>query len=302
VKRLKLPSFGATQAVTVCASGITIPERARALLEALPVIQASESQYEELGRAGQLHQIEERVGVTAEIDTDLMKVIYKSHFAKKGSPSRALYEQIKMAPEHGICPLCGQRVVATLDHYLPQTHDPALNLTPANLVPACSDCNKSKLAKTATKAENQTLHPYFDNLGEDRWLVVEVRASSPPTTRFMVRPSANWGLILTSRVRHHFEVMGLNELYIAQAASELADISYSLEDIHESAGPTGVRQHLHGQFLSRNARDANSWKTALYEGLRDSDWFCNEGCRLIRLPRLQPVNQSMTTLAEPTQF
>ncbi len=79
--------------------------------------------------------------------------------------------------------------------------------------------------------------------------------------------------------------MGLGELYAAQAASEMADISYSLEEVGASSGPDGVRQHLDGQFRSRYARDTNSWKTSLYEGLRDSDWFCIEGYRLIRTPR-----------------
>ena len=285
MKRLDPPAFNATLTVETCAAGISIPDRAQALRDALPVIQASEVEYLELGLAGQLFEIVESDTVTPQLNADLMGIIYKSHFARKGSPSRSLYEQIRMAPEFGICPLCAQRTVATVDHYLPQTRHPKLNLTPANLVPACSDCNKRKLAGVATRAEDQTLHPYYDNLGNERWLVVEVRASSPPTISFAVRPAGTWSEVLTKRVHHHFRVMGLGELYGAQAASEMADISYSLEDVGASSGPDGVRQHLDGQFRSRHARDANSWKTALYEGLRDSDWFCFEGYRQIRTPR-----------------
>lgn len=282
MKRLNPPPFDATHAVQVCASGITISDRAQALLEALPVIQASEAEYRELGASGQLYQIEESNEVTPEVDADLMGVIYKSHFARAGSPSRALYEQIRMAPEHGICPLCGQRVVATVDHYLPQTRFPKLNLTPVNLLPACSDCNKRKLAGVPENAEEQTLHPYFDELGNDRWLVVEVQASLPPTISFSIRPAVGWSEVLTARVCHHFRVMGIGELYAAQAASEMADISYSLEEVGSAAGPDGVFAHLDAQFRSRCARDTNSWKTALYEGLRDSNWFCAEGYKRIR--------------------
>ncbi|EPL0752222.1 HNH endonuclease [Pseudomonas aeruginosa] len=282
MKRLVPPPFDAAGVVQTCASGITIAERSQALLEALPVIQSSEAEYRELGPVGQLYRIAESDVVTPAIDANLMGVIYKSHFVRKGSPSRPLYEQIKMAPEFGICPLCGQRVVATVDHYLPQSRYPRLNLTPVNLVPACADCNKQKLAGVPTRAEDQTLHPYFDDLGNERWLIVEVMPTSPPTITFAIRPSSNWTEVLSTRVRHHFHVMGLGELYVAQAASEMADISYALEDIGTNVGPDGVRQHLDGQFRSRHARDANSWKTALYEGLRDSDWFCAEGYRLIR--------------------
>ena len=68
----------------------------------------------------------------------------------------------------------------------------------------------------------------------------------------------------------------------AQAASELADISFGLMEVGQTGGGAAVRSHLHGEFASRYARDTNSWKTALYEGLYESDWFCNEGYRLVR--------------------
>lgn len=285
MKRLRPPAFGASLTVETCAAGISIPERAQALRNALPVIQASEIEYQELGSSARLFEVVESSMVTPELNADLMGVIYKSHFTRKGSPSRSLYEAIRMAPEFGICPLCAQRIVATVDHYLPQTRHPKLNLTPVNLVPACSDCNKSKLAGVATRAEEQTLHPYYDDLGNERWLVVQIQPSLPPTITFAIRPSIAWSAVLTARVQHHFRVMAINELYVAQAASEMADISYALENVGASSGPTGVRQHLDEQFQSRCARDANSWRTALYEGLRDSDWFCNEGYQRIRGPR-----------------
>ncbi|WP_325918568.1 HNH endonuclease [Pseudomonas frederiksbergensis] len=282
MKRLPLPQFDATEAVQTCASGITIEERAQALLAALPVIRKTETAYRELAPAGKLYEMEATDVVTSELDGTLMGVIYKSHFARNNSPSRLLYEQIKMAPEFGICPLCGQRIVATVDHYLPQSLYPALNLTPVNLVPACSDCNKRKLAGVAARAEDQTLHPYYDDLGTERWLIAKIIPSSPPAVAFTIRPPAVWSEVLTARANHHFEVLGLPELYAAQAASEMADISYSLEELGEATGPTGIGQHLDQQFRTRFWRDRNSWRTALYEGLRDSEWFCNEGYRQIR--------------------
>lgn len=280
--RLPLPTFDVAEAVQVCASGITIAERAQALLDALPVIQHTETAYRELAPHGRLYQMQGSDQVTPDLDGALMGVIYKSHFARNNSPSRKLYELIKMAPEFGICPLCSQRVVATVDHYLPQKHFPSLNLTPVNLIPACSDCNKRKLAMVAARAEDQTLHPYYDDLGSDRWLFAEVSPSSPPTVEFKVRVPAAWDDVLAARVTHHFGLMGLAELYAAQAASELADVSFFMEELGAAAGAIGVYQQLDQQFRTRYARDRNSWKTALYQGLRDSEWFCAEGYRLIR--------------------
>lgn len=282
MKRLPLPTFEVKDAVEQCAAGITIASRSQALLGALPNFQAAEATYKALAATGHLFQIPTSDQVTPLLSGELMGTIYKSHFVRTGSPSRALYEAIRFAPPYGLCPMCGQRIVASVDHYLPQSLHPIFNLTPANLVPACSDCNKGKLAKFAQSAEEQTLHPYFDDLGNERWLVVDVRETAPPSIAYRVQPPAGWTPVLTARVLHHFNVMGLAELYAAQAASELADISFNLGELAKSGGPASVRTHLHGEFASRHARDANSWKTALYDGLWASDWFCTHGHSLIR--------------------
>ena len=70
--------------------------------------------------------------------------VYDGRMAAQGSPGRTIYDAIKLASPNGLCPLCGQRVVATLDHYLPKSRYAALAVNPANLIPACSDCNKAK--------------------------------------------------------------------------------------------------------------------------------------------------------------
>lgn len=287
MKRLQPPAFAAAQAIEACASGINDAERATALRQALPVIEAAEQEYRALGTVGELHRMTPTSEVTPLLNTALMSMIYKRHFVRPGSPSRPLYEQIRMAPEFGICPLCGQRIVATIDHYLPQSQHPNLTLTPVNLVPACSDCNKNKLARIPSNAQEQSLHPYFDDLGAERWLVVGVRPSAPPTITFSVRPLPTWSQVLAARVAHHFSMMRLAELYAAQAASEMADISYALIEVGDAIGADGVRAHLRRELRSRSHRDGNSWQTALYEALAESDWFCAEGYRQIRVAPLQ---------------
>ena len=284
MKLLPLPNFGAKETVELCATGITIRERSKALLDALSAIETSEEIYKKLGLVGKLYQIPSAKNVTPELNGKLMGVIYKSHFARIGAPTRGIYDAIRLAPKYGICPLCGQRSVGSVDHYLPQSLHPIFNLTPANLVPSCTDCNKAKLALVALvalTAEQQTLHPYFDDLGDERWLFADIRETTPPAIFYRVKQSSGWTPVLAERVKHHYEVMGLGLLYAAQAASELADISYSLVKLGNSGGPTAVRSHLYDEFESRLESDKNSWKTALYEGLCASGWFCNEGYRLV---------------------
>lgn len=288
MKRLQPPTFTATEAVETCASGITIAERATVLRHALPVIEAAEQEYHALGTAGELYQMAPSDEVTHLLDSALMSVIYKNHFVRSGSPSRQLYEQIRMAPEFGICPLCGQRIVSTVDHYLPQSQYPKLTLTPINLVPACSDCNKAKLAQSPSNLQEQSLHPYFDELGSERWLVAEVQQTVPPTIIFRVQPVPSWPSVLAARVVHHFSMLGLAELYAAQTASEMADISFALIEVGDAAGANGVCAHLERELRSRLRRDANSWQTAFYEALAGSEWFCAEGYRQIILNQGRP--------------
>lgn len=282
MKRLPLPKFDVSHAAEICASGITIAERAEILREAIPTFAHIEANYLQLGKASKLYTLAQSNSVTPRLDGKMMGIIYKSHFSKAGSPSRSLYDKIKMSAPHDICPLCGQRNVASVDHYMPQSKFPALNLTPANLVPACSDCNKSKLATVPTSEEEQMLHPYFDDLGSERWLIAQISQTAPPTLTFSISPSQEWSPPLSSRVLSHFKQMGLAKLYSSQAASELADISYTLVNLGKSGGNQAVKAHLQNEFESRYSRDPNSWKTALYEALKDSTWFCDEGYSAIR--------------------
>ncbi|MET3717399.1 transcriptional regulator GlxA family with amidase domain [Pseudomonas sp. PvP001] len=70
--RLPLPTFDVAEAVQVCASGITIAERAQALLDALPVIQYTETAYRELAPYGRLYEMQRSDQVTPDLDGALM--------------------------------------------------------------------------------------------------------------------------------------------------------------------------------------------------------------------------------------
>lgn len=280
MRSLNPPGFNARRAIEACVEGISDLQRAEALREAEPVIVRAEQEYMMLGAAGNLYQMAPTSDVTPDLDANLMSLIYKRNFVRLGSPARPMYEQIRMAPEFGICPLCGQRIVATVDHYLPQSRYPKLTLAPINLVPACADCNKAKLARMPQVAEEQLLHPYFDDLGHERWLLAEILQTVPPATFFSIRAATSWSTVLAARVRHHFMMMGLAELYASQAASELADISHALIEVGDAAGADGLQAHLDREARSRLCRNRNSWQTALYEALAGSEWFCREGYRL----------------------
>lgn len=285
IKKLPVPPATVDVAAETCASGISIAERARILREAIPVMQVAELDYRNRGGVGEFHLIAGSHSVTDELDQPLMDTIYKNHFVPKTSPTRPIYDQILHAQSsNGRCPSCGQRDVTAVDHYLPKSKYPKLALTPINLVPICDVCNKKKLAKSPATAEEQFIHPYFDDLGQERWLHADIQPTSPPTVTYYIKPPTSWRAIqaLTERVEKQFALLELGDLYAAQVASELPEIAGALIEIGDAAGDEDVRAHLQLLFRSFRASDPNSWKTALYEAMANSDWFCSEGYRMIR--------------------
>jgi hypothetical protein len=195
----------------------------------------------------------------------------------KKSPGRDVYDKLMSLAYYGKCPLCGQRDVSTLDHYLPKAHYPALAVAPLNLVPACKDCNKAKLASLPASAEEEMLHPYFDDIDGDRWLYADVVEGAPAALRFRVDGPDDWDDILVARVTLHFETLGLGPLYAAQGADELLNIRHQLQTIFNAGGEQLVRDELLTRAESSRTARLNGWRVAAYEAYAQSDWFCAGG-------------------------
>lgn len=208
---------------------------------------------------------------------DQLKTIYDSKFSKKGQPGRVIYDKLKAIPNYGICPLCGQRDVSSLDHYLPKVHFPLLSVVPINLVPACSECNKSKTDRIPLNASDQTLHPYFDNVDNQQWLYSDVCEGTPLSLRFYANPPAEWEENIKSRIQTHFDVLALGSLYASHSGAELVAIKNLLEKVYYRGGVHAVISQLRDMFESYEARHVNSWQTAMYQALMNSEWYCQGG-------------------------
>lgn len=64
-----------------------------------------------------------------------------------------------------VCPYCGGKGNASVDHYLPQSIYPEHSLHPRNLIPVCRPCNSNKSNKTKGSQKGvRFIHPYYDNL------------------------------------------------------------------------------------------------------------------------------------------
>lgn len=278
MRKLDRPAEVVRGVLELCARSIQDPDLKKRLCEAADDIDAAETSYLEHAEAGALFQIAQAPAVSS-VTAEEMKRVYKGTFAKS-KKTRPIYDFIKKLPANDICPMCGQRTVGTLDHYLAQSLHPALTITPANLLPSCSDCNKAKLDAQPEFASEQTLHPYFDNVDDAAWLYAEVQETSPAALRYYVKCPSDWPSIKQDRISRHFNVFGLGALYASHSAVELVNIRFGLQRIFERGTGEDIRAELQLRFESSEAAFPNSWQTAMYRALAASEWFCNGGFSL----------------------
>lgn len=276
MRRLPRPDVSSHHALTQCIASIQNVNLSARLALVMPTVVAAEVTYVIYGEQSTLHLMQGTDGVAGHVKTVEMQRVYTGTFVKSKA-TRNIYGAIKAAPENGICPLCSQRTVSQLDHHLPQSVHPVLTVTPINLVPACSECNKTKSAKVAGRAGEQTFHPYFEDADDARWLFATVKATRPASLVFHPAPPDHWDAVKAERIRWHFATYKLAALYASHAAVELNDIKFQLQDMAKRNTAETISKHLRGVAVSRAAAHANSWRRATYEALADSDWFCSGG-------------------------
>lgn len=69
--------------------------------------------------------------------------------------------------EYIMCPLCGQKVVEDLDHYIPRAKMPEYSVHLKNLIPTCHECNDDKGDLWLNdKGERMIINAYFDKIGD----------------------------------------------------------------------------------------------------------------------------------------
>jgi len=274
---LERPAHSARSTFEICISRVRDPGLAVRLAAATPTIVAASAQFDRAARHSRLHEIVAHNTVDPDITVEEMNKVYTQRMAKSGAPGRDVYDEIFASSPNGRCPLCMQRSVATLDHYLPKAHFPSLAVAPLNLIPACSDCNKAKLDAIPMTEEEVPLHPYYDELGDEIWLNAVVIERQPTALRFVVTRPAGWADILSTRVANHFRSLGLAALFASEAAEELLNIRHQLSVLRDAYSVDGVRDELERRAASCSAVRPNGWRTAAYRAWFESDWFCNGG-------------------------
>lgn len=94
-----------------------------------------------------------------EMDKDSANSLYENKIVKNNLGD---YYNIITKSHSGYCPICGA-TGDTLDHVLPKNFFVQYTLTPINMVPMCSRCNRLKSDYYSNDPTKEIFHPYFDN-------------------------------------------------------------------------------------------------------------------------------------------
>ena len=243
----------------------------------------AERSYASLAATGGLHKAVAKVAI-AGLKHEELRQLYPR--MRRNQQARRLYNRILLAVPNEECPLCGHGRAKSLDHFLPQSIYAHFSVTPANLVPACTDCNTAKKAFIAATSQAQLPHPYFDDLdrlNSDRWLAARLTANAQtggPAVAFSAKPPATWAATEKSSVNNHFKIFELAKLYASCAGTEFTNMRERLSEL-EKQGPDLVEIHLRGEYRTHFSAHPNSWQTAMYEALAGSADFVKGGHKRI---------------------
>jgi hypothetical protein len=214
-------------------------------------------------------------GESLNISSEEMEKLYSQDLVGK-KEGREVYNQILANTDYNLCPYCSLRDVKTVDHYLPKSKFPTLAVTPINLIPACRDCNTTKLDVHGNSEEELLLHPYFDDVSNLKWLSANILKNNLPITfEFSVANFLNEEPILYKRIQRQFSLLELGGLYANHATREFRDRSKMLIKNFDSGGLRGAEEYVRDIFETYSA-DINSWQSCMAEAIISSDWIMNE--------------------------
>ena len=276
MRQLQKPTSIARDAYFTCTSGVADQEFRTRLEKCFQEFEDAANQYINNAESMSLFMIYAIDDSTTQIvigdltNEELIK-LYKQYMVPAKKPARKIYDEIIVRAD-GRCPFCAIGHVSTLDHYLPKTKYPIFSILPVNLVPSCMDCNKNKGSFVLLGAEEQTLHPYFDDIifYRDKWISAQVLRTEPVSLEFFVTPPDDWNEISKKRAKTHFTKFNLSYKYSIEAADEVAILNDQRNTYWKSS--TGdFSQYL--ASVATSSPFVNHWKSVMYSALADDIWF-----------------------------
>lgn len=287
MRSLLKPVFVASEIYGVCLEGVGDAALVTSFQDVASIFKAQADLYDARASIGCLYQLPQDAARNEDVILNgltkkQIKNLYSQYMVPQEKPARIYYDAlIGMAP-NGKCPYCGFGQASTLDHYLPKSKYPFFSILASNLIPSCKDCNTGKSSDVAIVAGDQSIHPYYDGeiFVESQWLYARVEETKPPSITYYVCPPLTWHEDTRQRALKHFEDFKLAKRFSVEAADEISSVSDSFSESIEYLSDQEVRRQLVRKSNAEFQKYKNSWKTALYQALASSDWYCREGCRV----------------------
>ncbi|MFH3480665.1 HNH endonuclease [Xanthobacter variabilis] len=275
MRTLPMPPQAAADVLATCVGGVADPALQHRLQAITPQLVAAAVNYDQLARVQNLHQVVRTVNVGAVTRSEL-EALYSQQMSAANGAARLIYSALRNASPNGKCPLCGIGTVTVLDHHLPKARYPNLSVCPFNLVPACDFCNNAKRARFPTCAEEQTIHPYYDDYTQQQWIFAQLDVAGPPVLVFYVNAPAQWPQVAQLRAKRHFDVVKLGVSYTSNANDDLIPLRDHLATIAATKGAAGVQAYL-AEEQARYATRLNCWQHVMFQTLAANRWFVDGG-------------------------
>lgn len=281
--KLKKPELNQSNIYDDCINSIRSNERKARLENSKDEVISKSCEYDLLALNENLSKISEHVEVEGGANKADMVFVYDNKFSKKGQLARKYYDEIMLLAPYGRCQLCGQRQVKTLDHYLPKSKFPTYSITPYNIIPACSDCNKDKTDNIATWRGDETIHPYYDDFNDELWIKAELVEDNPVSFQFYTQKPERWDETKYFRAKTHFEKFGLNKLYKPYASELFIGAFSRLKRLYDKTDEQETKDEIIECIRDEQKHGLNSWQSVMYSSIYESDWFWSVYIRNDRL-------------------
>jgi hypothetical protein len=239
---------------------------------------AAEAEYIAAAPARNLHLMKAEDPALSEDEGNAVIYAYTKAATKRdGREARALLNVLEASTDDK-CPLCLRTPVEELDHYLPKSPFARVALTPANLYPVCSKCNRKMSNTFVTDQTELPLHPYFDRIGGLSWLTAELTETGLGTLQFRVNRLDDWDDVTFARVTNHFESRGLGTLWGSSASNFFVGNRKYFRGIYQlAAGADKLKQTLLSLADSYDEEAYEPWRAVALRIWAESDWFCSGG-------------------------
>lgn len=267
---LPIPSAGEVFDAAV-QSTRSAPLRKRLAAERARVLSSSDD-YEKAAQIGSLTQLKASDFSSARVRNTEMVDLYKR--LRDNEIPREYYLQLLRQNKHDLCAYCSAREARTLDHYLGKASFGVFAVLPANLVPACDPCNQERASREKkTKSTANTLHPYYDDVSEIRWLRARIIDRNGPVARLYADTAAIPTPYLRARAAEHLSALKLKTYFKAKSAQAIAGLDDILPQIRARDGVSAVVEALRTRATERAVGRENCWERALFEALAEDTWY-----------------------------